>query len=661
MRLSGYLIPATAFAAAAALCAGTAFFSMQMIEAASRQDVADALVRDGQDWAEVDVNGLQVFLIGTAPDEAARFRAMTVAGSVVDSARVIDQMLVADAEAIEPPRFSMEILRNESGISVIGLVPGETDRERLLDRLSGMVRDEQQVADLLEEADFPRPEGWAAAVDFAGRALEDLPRSKISVSAGRVHIKAMTDSETSRREIERELLRRVPRGVELTLDLSAPRPVITPFTLRFLMDEDGLRFDACSADTEAARDRILKAAEAAGFEGNANCRLGLGVPSRRWGDAGAMAIAAVQELGGGSVTFSNADVSLLALEGTDQALFDKVVGELEAGLPQVFALHATLPEPPQDTDQGPPEFTATLSPEGAVQLRGRINTDMARETADSLAKALFGSESVYTAARVAEGLPAGWSTRVLTGLEALGYLSNGALRVTPELVRVSGNTGNKDANAEIAGLLSEKLGDGADYEIDVTYQEKLDPELGIPTPEQCEAQIVELIGDRKISFEPGSANLDSSAKDIMDDLAELLKLCGDIPLEIQGHTDSQGRESMNEALSRDRAQSVLDALRNRRVLTSSYRVKGYGETLPIADNSTEEGREANRRIEFKLVRPEPTEEEPTALEQIEQESAEGAQDAGQDAGPSEENDAAQNNAAQDEAGTGEAGMEGAEE
>ncbi|NDV48217.1 MULTISPECIES: OmpA family protein [unclassified Salipiger] len=657
MRLSGYLLPATAFAAAAALCAGTAYFSMQMVETASRQDVADALLRDGQDWAEVDVNGLQVFLIGTAPDEAARFRAMTVAGSAVDSARVIDQMLVADAEEIQAPRFSMEILRNESGISIIGLVPGETDRERLLGVLSEMTEGDQQVADLLEEADFPKPEGWGAAVDFAGRALEDLPRSKISVSAGRVHIKAMTDSESDRREIERTLRRRAPNGVDLTLDLSAPRPVITPFTLRFLMDEEGPRFDACSADTEAARERILKAAQDTGFEGTANCRLGLGVPSRRWGEAGAMAISAVKELGGGSVTFSNADVSLVALEGTSQGLFDRVVGELDTALPQVFALHATLPETPQETDQGPPEFTATLSPEGSVQLRGRINSDLSRETADSLAKALFGSDSVYTAARVVEGLPNGWSTRVLTGLEALGQLSNGALRVTPELVRVSGNTGNKDANAEIAGLLSDKLGEGADYEIDVTYQEKLDPELGIPTPEQCEAQIVEIIGDRKISFEPGSANLDSSAKDIMDELADLLKLCGDIPLEIQGHTDSQGRESMNEALSRDRAQSVLDALRNRRVLTSSYRVKGYGETLPIADNSTEEGREANRRIEFKLIRPEPTEEEPTALEQIEQEGAE----ATGESGASEESDAAQDNAAQDEAGTGEAGMEGAEE
>lgn len=102
----------------------------------------------------------------------------------------------------------------------------------------------------------------------------------------------------------------------------------------------------------------------------------------------------------------------------------------------------------------------------------------------------------------------------------------------------------------------------------------------------------------------------------MDEIAELLQLCGDIPLVIGGHTDSQGREVMNQQLSQERAQAVVDALRQRRVLTASYEVRGYGEEQPIATNDTEEGREANRRIEFKLRRPEPVEETETTLESI---------------------------------------------
>ena len=133
------------------------------------------------------------------------------------------------------------------------------------------------------------------------------------------------------------------------------------------------------------------------------------------------------------------------------------------------------------------------------------------------------------------------------------------------------------------------------------------PVLGLPTPDECEAEISAVLQLGKISFEPGSATIDASALVVMDQIADILKRCGDIPLEIQGHTDSQGRESMNLELSQSRAESVLNELRARRVLNGSFTAKGYGEVTPNAAYKTEEGREANRRIEFRLIREEPVE------------------------------------------------------
>ncbi|MFW2543043.1 OmpA family protein [Primorskyibacter sp. 2E107] len=627
MRLSSLFTIVGTFSAAAAVSLVSAYFSVGMIETASESDVLNELDREGLTWAEVDTNGLQVFLIGTAPDEATRFKALSTAGRVVDAARVIDQMLIDEPEDFAPPHFSAEIMRNDAGISIIGLIPASSDREDLLSQFSEIAGD-LEVSDLLDVADYPAPDGWDAALRFAVGALRDLPRSQISVDAERIAIKAMTESGEEKRRLETSLARRKPDDLRLALTLTAPRPVITPFTLRFVIEEGKPRFDACSADSEAGRDRILRAASRAGLEGKASCTLGLGVPSRRWPDAVEIAIAKLAELGDGSVTFTNADVALVAVEGTEQVLFDRVVGELEAALPEVFALHATLPKAPEESDEGPPEFIATLSPEGAVQLRGRIGSEVARQTADSFARARFGSEKVYTAARIDEALPGGWAVRTLAGIEALAQLVNGAVTVTPDLIRVTGKTGNTEASAEIARLLTAKLGDEANFDINVEYVKKFDASLGIPTPQECEAQIVEIIGDRKITFEPSSATLDASAKDILDELADLLKKCGDIPIEIGGHTDSQGRESMNEELSRERAQSVLDALRGRLVPVASYTVKGYGEVEPIADNATEDGREANRRIEFKLLRLEPDEDVETTLEQVEDQQ-------GADAAPAE--------------------------
>ncbi|MAN98042.1 OmpA family protein [Pusillimonas sp. UBA4517] len=624
MRLSSAFTIAGTFAGAAVLAVVAAGFAVSAIEDSSRRAVRDTLDRVGLVWADVDTDGLQLFLAGTAPSEALRFKALSLAGTVVDAARVIDQMLVEDAADIAPPRFAIEILRNDSGISLIGLVPAATDRDKLLADIASET-DDVTVADLLDSADYPYPETWPAALRYAVRSLGKLPRAKISVSADRVEIKAMVDSTEAQRRIETDLARAAPDNVRLALAISAPRPVITPFTLRFVIDETGARFDSCSADTEETRERILRAAGKAGIQSKADCVVGMGVPSPQWARAAELAIAAVADLGGGTVTFSDADVALLAPEGTAQSLFDDVAGKLEAELPEVFALTATLPPPPDAAQPAAPEFVATLSPEGQVVIRGRVGSENSRETVRSFAKARFSSDSVHLTARVAEGLPRDWSIRVLTGLEALSYLSNGVVTVTPDNIGVQGNTGRKSASAEIAQFLAEKLGEAEKYTIDVTYKEALDPVAGLPTPDECEAQIAAIQAGRKINFEPGSAKIDAQGAAIMDDIADVLKKCGEIRMEIGGHTDSQGSEDMNVQLSLARARAVLDELRMRRVLTSSIDAKGYGESVPIADNGTEEGRETNRRIEFRLIRPEPVEDEQTALESLEEPGEEGAE------------------------------------
>lgn len=605
MRLSSIFVTGLTFALAAGLSLLVAQFSVGLIEDRSEMQVRSALDAADKPWAEVQADGLTVTLAGLAPTEAERFAALSTAGTVVDAARVIDDMEVVAVAALAPPRFSAEILRNDAGISIIGLMPASTDRAEIADRFDAMSGGDVPVTDLIETADYPAPRGWSDALGFALTAMEALPRAKVSVSPGRVAITAITDSAEEKARLEARLTRAAPPGLRLSMDIAAPRPVITPFTLRFVMDDEGARFDACSADSERSRQRIVSAAFAAGLTGQGRCTVGMGVPSPRWSEAVATAIAALADLGAGSVTFSDADITLTAQAGTDQATFDRVVGELEAALPRVFAVYAVLPAE-VDPNAGPPEFTATLSPEGQVQLRGRLSDPGLRTVADSYAKSRFGVGNVYTAARVVDDLPATWPVRVLAGLEALSNLSNGVVRVTPDVIDVSGNTGDTETASRIATLLADKLGEAEAFEIDVAYLEKLDPVANIPTPDECEREIGSILAAKKINFEPGSATIDASTLDTMDQVAEVLIACGTLRLEIQGHTDSQGREEMNRNLSQARAQSVLNELRARRVPTTSFVAKGYGESRPIQPNDTEEGREANRRIEFRLIRPEPS-------------------------------------------------------
>ena len=616
MRLSALFLRIGVFICAALISALAAHSTVAFVQDRSVVAVRETLIDRGYDWASVIGDGLQVIVEGEAPTEASRFRAISASGSIVDASRVIDNISVAESGNIAAPKFAIEILRNDSGVSLIGLIPADTDRDRLAARITDIANG-QSVTDLLESADYPVPNTWPAALNYSLRALEMLPRSKISVGAERVAINAISDSAADKDRLETALARNTPDGVRLAVSISAPRPVISPFTARFTKDTDGVRFDACAADSPDAERVIMVAASAAGFEGKSSCVQALGVPSRTWGSAVAGAIDAVNSLGGGTVTISDTDVTLVALQGTEQSTFDSVVGELENALPDVFALNAELPATPQAGADGPPQFTATRSPEGAVQLRGRIPDDLINTTAENYAMAKFGRANVTMGTRVVSDLPAGWAVRVLAGIEALSKMSNGSVVVEPDQMIIKGNTGLETAQADITRLLIDKLGQTSSFEINVAYVKQLDPLASLPTPEECIAQIDAITNARKILFDPSSATITADTLPIVDDIADVLKKCADLRIQIAGFTDSQGREEMNQQLSQERAGAVLVALRQRRIPVSSFEAVGFGEADPIATNDTEDGREANRRIEFSLIVPESAVEELTTLEAIE--------------------------------------------
>ena len=601
--LSGYLPHVLALAISAAGCVGVAYWAKNQIETAAVTDLSLVLSQAGHDWADVTVDGLAVQLSGIAPDEATRFAALSTAGTVVDASRIVDSMGVVAAQAIAAPDFTIEILKNADGVSLIGLVPLSSDPEVILEGVTDAAGG-TEVSDLLEVADFPVPDGWDAALAYGIEVLDTLPRSKLTVSPGALAIKAVAESEDDRKRLEQRLRRNAPNGVAVSLQITAPRPVVAPFILRAVLDESGGRFDACTADSESARRAILNAGRAAGIQGGATCILGLGTPSTNWGAASVASIEALAEIGGGTVTLSNADVTLVAAEGTSPTVFERIAGELEAALPPVFSLSTYLPETETEPDEGgkaPPEFIATRSPEGQVQLRGRLSDETMRAAVESFAAARFGAENIAPATRLDPDVPAGWPKRVMAALSALAKLHNGVASVTEDRIEVRGMTGDQNAQGEIAGLLTAALGGGVTYELDVTYREALDPLASIPTPEECIERLNAAGAERKITFAPSSSDIDEDAQDTIDKIAEILRDCQGTEIEIGGHTDSQGREVMNEQLSQARADAVLNAIMARRILVSNLSAKGYGESQPIADNETEEGREANRRIEFRLL------------------------------------------------------------
>lgn len=106
---------------------------------------------------------------------------------------------------------------------------------------------------------------------------------------------------------------------------------------------------------------------------------------------------------------------------------------------------------------------------------------------------------------------------------------------------------------------------------------------------------------KNVQFEVGKSNLLPSSFEELNILANLLKENVDIKIEISGHTDNTGIEKENQKLSEDRANHVATYLIKNGVNDQNITFKGYGSSLPIADNDTESGKASNRRVEFKLI------------------------------------------------------------
>ena len=101
-----------------------------------------------------------------------------------------------------------------------------------------------------------------------------------------------------------------------------------------------------------------------------------------------------------------------------------------------------------------------------------------------------------------------------------------------------------------------------------------------------------------VNFDFDKATLRQEDVSELDKNVEALKAWGDVNIEVAGHTDSMGSDAYNMKLSQRRAEAVRNFLISRGVAADRLTARGYGESQPVADNATEEGRFKNRRVEL---------------------------------------------------------------
>jgi outer membrane protein OmpA-like peptidoglycan-associated protein len=104
-----------------------------------------------------------------------------------------------------------------------------------------------------------------------------------------------------------------------------------------------------------------------------------------------------------------------------------------------------------------------------------------------------------------------------------------------------------------------------------------------------------------VTFATDSSDLKPQFFDVLNSVSKVLNEYDQTVVEVAGHTDSSGSDEYNQRLSERRADSVAQYLRSQKINTQRLNTIGMGESMPVADNATAQGKQANRRVEITMV------------------------------------------------------------
>jgi len=429
--------------------------------------------------------------------------------------------------------------------------------------------------------------------DLAARssaALKDtvLDKTRIAVAGRDVTLDAEAFSEEGRRKAL-AAVEAVP-GVRLVNDETRLVPEAKPYVWSAERDVARVTLGG-SAPLPASKAKLLEAARAAvsGVEVADQMALARGAPER-FDNAALLLLDQVGKLKDGKVTISDNRVSLSGM-ARELGGREAIAAALK-NLPEGFTVAAN------DVKAPPYVFQAYKDPVAVtLTLSGYVPDNNVHAAVAQAASRKFVSEKVVDNLKSSLGAPSGFSAAIVTALGGLSRLSTGTLVVSDREVKLSGDALYEGAAAQIRAGLAKDFPQGFQFKPEISVK----PPAAPVDPTVCQQLFSELLSKGKIRFEQGRAALDPDSTALLDRLIEIALRCPAANIEVAGHTDGDGEDGFNQALSEKRAQAVVDYLVKAGLPPSRFAAVGYGSTQPIAGNDSDEGKAQNRRIEF-LVR-----------------------------------------------------------
>ncbi len=523
---------------------------------------------------------------------------------------------------LRPPvtPFTFSVAKGQDSWQVEGYVPDEATRGQLLARVQAAAGD-TDVKAVIQIADGMPSDDWPERASAAIGALAKLETGKLSISDHDVRIKGDVAAEADLEAIQ-TLASTTPGGTDWQSDLVVLRPSIRPYVIEIDKSDNGAWSIAGAVPDEASRDALIKAVEAVaeGREVNAKLQLADGMPGSDWQSFVQDRLTALTGVEAGSLRFEDYDVRL---EGTVATLDDaQKVGHEVAGLDPEIQTELEALDPTVNAF-----LDLRLSPDDGVTVNGALPPGLSKTEAVELLGIKAEHDGVLS--ENGRGDAKAWRQDLATIGGYLPEFETVDLSLRDGRADIDGETHAKTDAEQVIENLSDALDERWQPELAIKTTNRTYPDgvrrtnrlsgideeyrrgfwLPVTTIaaglDACRTQTSLILATNKITFLVGEARLDARARRIINNLSSVAIGCldgeDDLRLEIGGHTDSRGADDMNQRLSKARANAVLNALIARGVADVALIARGYGETKPIADNASEEGRSANRRITFEWL------------------------------------------------------------
>ncbi len=592
-------------------------------------------------WAKLAVEGRDIIVQGVAPSETSQKRVM------LDVLNVEGVRLVDNASRLMPAikPFTWSATRAASKLTLAGFVEADGTREKVIAD-ARKVQPTLQIIDDMKDA-RGAPVGSLSMMAVSLAQLAKLQTGTVALSDNQLTIKGTTADQSSATAAT-AAAKQLPPPLQLaSVNISGPTtastpaaapaaskapvlPTERPFVWLGTRDAETITLSGF-VPSEAQRAQVVAAAKAMIGSGRVGDQLKVAnglPPSIDFAAATGFALNQLAQLRPGTAKLTDAN---LVIEGDalDAAAYRAVTASTTGALPGGLRLDRATINPPRIAN-----YTWAAKREARqLTLTGSYPDEVTRQTMLAAVKQRFADLTLLDRTTIGSGAPAGFAPAMAMGLDQLSRLNSGEASIAAGRFTLTGVAPTETAVKEAQDALAKLVG-GMPAEARITFAAISAPTpapapvpaapspsapvpaavAATPTPPlvippkpapevvaACTADLAKSVASGRIFFESSKAVVLPASMPVIEQIADVMKRCPAMKVEIAGHTDSTGSAELNQVLSKDRAQAILELLVKTGLSVERAKAVGYGTAKPIADNESPEGKAKNRRIEFNVV------------------------------------------------------------